>query len=109
MAIDKTVEMCRQSAKTDLVRSVLAATKFNDPEEVIAKLITEQATSETERQILAYQKYRGNKNQNHRGNKRFQFNSQRNDNNRNNGYNYIILLLYSILYSFQPFFQVKYK
>lgn len=39
MAIEKTVEMCRQSAKSDLVRSVIASTSFNDPKEVIAKLI----------------------------------------------------------------------
>lgn len=75
MAIEKTVEMCRQSAKTDLVRSVLAAATFNDPKEVIAKLITEQATNETERQILAYRA---------QNNKRF---NKFNNNNRNFAYN----------------------
>lgn len=78
-----------KSAKTDLVRSVIAATKFNDPKEVIAKLITEQATNETERQILACQKYQGNKYQNNRGNKKFEYNSHRNNHkNKSNGYNW---------------------
>lgn len=90
MAIEKTVEMCRQSAKTDVVRSVLAAATFKDPKEVIAKLITEQATSETERQILSFRanNYRGrgfNRNFNNNRNPNFRrFNNNNNNNFRNN-------------------------
>lgn len=68
MAVERTVEMCRQSAKSDLVRSVLAAASFNDPKDVVAKLITEQNTHDTERQILY-------------------FNRQNNFRKNNNGYN----------------------
>lgn len=54
MAIDKTVEMCRQSAKSDLVRSVIASTSYTSPKEVISKLITEQTTNERECQIFSF-------------------------------------------------------
>lgn len=54
MAIDRTVDMCRQSAKSDLVRSVLASATFNSPKEVVAKFVVESATETKEKQILAY-------------------------------------------------------
>lgn len=83
--IDKTVEMCRLSAKSQLVRSVLASTKFDKPKEVLAKLITEANIENTEVKILAFggnrTQYRGRvKFSNNRGN--FNYN-----NNRNGGYN----------------------
>jgi len=69
MTIEKTVEMCRQSARTDLVKSVLAATKFSDPKEVVAKYIIEINTESKERQILAYKVNRNrNRNQNFNSN-----------------------------------------
>lgn len=96
--IDKTVEMCRLSAKTNLVKSVLASTQFSEPKEVIAKLITESNIENTETQILYY---RGTNNQrgrfsSFRGNRNDQFNQnwrgRRNrnsnfNNNNNNSYN----------------------
>lgn len=36
MAVDKTVDMCRQSARSELVKSVLAALKFENPKEAIS-------------------------------------------------------------------------
>lgn len=63
MAIEKTVEMCRQSARTDLVKSVIASTSFKEPKEVIAKLITEQTVHEKEQQILSFHRY-DNRNRN---------------------------------------------
>lgn len=66
MAIDRTVDMCRQSAKSDLVRSVLAAATFNSPKEVVAKFVVESATETKEKQILAYRAFQ-RKNQNFRG------------------------------------------
>lgn len=54
MTIQKTVEMCRFSAKTPLVKSVLASTKFDEPKEVLAKFITEATTENTEVKILAF-------------------------------------------------------
>lgn len=61
MAIDKTVEMCRASAKSGVVKSILGAATFTNTKEVIAKLITETATDTSEKQVYAYQKF--NKNQ----------------------------------------------
>lgn len=60
MAIDKTTELCRGVARSDLVKSVLASAKFDSPKEVVAKYLTENATEKTEKQILAYKKYGGN-------------------------------------------------
>lgn len=56
MAIEKTIEMCRQSASGN-VRNILAAARFDNPKEVIAKLITEQTISEKEAQIFAFKRY----------------------------------------------------
>lgn len=42
MIIEKMVKMCRSSARTDLVESVLAASKFNNANEVISTFIVEK-------------------------------------------------------------------
>lgn len=87
MTIEKTVELCRTAAKSDLVKSVLAASHFDSPKEVIAKYLVENATETTEKQILSYQKY-SNKNSHNRGNNRYNNNNRGNrscgNNNRNN-------------------------
>lgn len=44
ISIDKTVEVCRKSTNSDVVKSVLAAGTFRSPKEVVAKLITENET-----------------------------------------------------------------
>lgn len=81
--IDKTVEMCRLSTKTTLVKSILASTPFADPEEVVAKLITETTTESNESQILYFQNTnRGQRNgQNYRGRQNFRGNANRYQNN----------------------------
>lgn len=58
ITIKNTVKMCRNSARCDLLRSVLASTQFENAKEVVAKFIVEQATETTERQVLAYRAYR---------------------------------------------------
>lgn len=91
MVVEKTVEMCRQSARTDLVRSVLASSKFDSPKDAIAKLITEQATNETEKQVLAYRTNFNRNKPNFRGNYRnFNRNSSQsfNRNGNSNGRNF---------------------
>lgn len=94
MAVDKAIDMCRASARSDLVKSVLASSQFKDTKEVIAKLKVETATDTTEKQVLAYQKYNNNNRskQNYRGNSRGYNNSNnqnnRNNNNQNNNNNY---------------------
>lgn len=87
MAIDKTVEMCRQSAKNDLVRSVLAAAHFKDPKEAIAKLITEQVTNDTERQVLHFNQQNGRYNNKNKSNFKYNKFNNSNNNGNNNRYN----------------------
>lgn len=54
MVIEKTVEMCRRNTHSDLIKSVLEATEFKSPKDVVAKLITQIDKSRTEHQILSY-------------------------------------------------------
>lgn len=75
MTIDKTVEMCRASARSDLVKAILASTHFSEPKEVIAKFIVEINNDNKEKQVLAYRSF---KNKNYNPN-----NSQRNSNPNN--------------------------
>lgn len=93
MAIDETVKMCRNNAKTDLVKGILAASKFESPGEVIAKYLVESTNEVQEKQILAYraiqrQNNRGyNNNNNNRGNNRGRRGFNNNYGNGNYGYN----------------------
>lgn len=70
MAIEKTIEACRNAARSDYVKSVLAASRFDSPNEVIAKYLVENATETTEttetteKQILAYKRFNNNNNNN---------------------------------------------
>lgn len=83
MTVDKTIEMCRASAKSDMVRSVLAAASFKEPNEVIAKLIVESSNDKNEKQVFAYQKYQNNKfgnNRNEHGYRRYNNNKYNNSN-----------------------------
>lgn len=85
ISIDKTVQLCRKSANSDLVKSVLASTAFRTPKEVIAKMITESDTHVKEQQILRCQKFGKNQNGNNAG-----YSGKRgrgNGNQRNNGQN----------------------
>lgn len=79
MAVEKTIEICKKSAKTDIVKAVIAASSFNDPKEVLAKFITESAEIK-EHKVLAY----GKNNSNHGnkyGNKNY-YNNRGRGNNR---------------------------
>lgn len=89
MAIDRTTQMCRQSARSELVKSVIAASTFSTPKDVIAKLITEQNNHEVERQILTFRSNNSNYNRNGKNNFRgrngnFRNNRNFNGNNGNN-------------------------
>lgn len=85
MTVEKTVELCRNAARSDLVKSVLAASRFDSPKEVIAKYLVENATESNEKQILAYKRFNNNNrpNNNNRGNFR-NFNNRFNNNGRGN-------------------------
>lgn len=83
MTIDKTVEMCRATARTNLVKSVLASSTYTDSKTVIAKFLVESNIEAKEKQILTYKSFRNDnryKNNNYRGNS-FNRNHQRLDNN----------------------------
>lgn len=62
MTIEKTIELCRKNAQSDLVKAVLASTKFESPKEVIAKMIVEANTEKAETNVLAYRAYNTNYN-----------------------------------------------
>lgn len=80
LTIERTVEMCRQNARNESVKTVLAAKDFKDPKEVVAKLIVQENSVEKERQVLFF-----NKNGQNRQNKPFF--KKYNGNNGHNGYN----------------------
>lgn len=91
MTIDRTVEMCRLSARTPLVKSVLASATFAEPKEVLAKFITESNQETTETRILAYGNGNNNNNANNnrgrgnfRGQRNYGYNNYNNANNYNN-------------------------
>lgn len=54
MTVDKTVEMCRASARSDLAKAVLASSSFKDPKEVVAKFLIEINSENKERQVLTF-------------------------------------------------------
>lgn len=81
LAIDKTREMCRKSAKNDTVKAVLAASSFSEPKEVIAKMIIEINNLKQDRPQTQYTHKFGNNNK-RPGN--FNKNFKNNNNNGNN-------------------------
>lgn len=95
MTIDKTVEMCRLSAKTQLVKSVLASKTFQKPKEVLSEFVTQSVTENTETKILSFRGTRqtgqtrghfSNRNNNYRGNN-YNYRQNYNNSNRNGNYN----------------------
>lgn len=62
MTIEKTIELCRANTGSNIVKSVLASTKFDDAKDVVAKFIIESRTETTENNtVLAFNtKYRNN-------------------------------------------------
>lgn len=86
-AIEKTVEMCRKSARSDTIKAILSASKFEEPKEVIAKMIIEisntkqeRMEAQTQRQFQNNRGGRGNSSNNsNRGN------GHRNDNSAHRG------------------------
>lgn len=89
MVITKCVELCRKTSKSDVVKSVLSATKYTTPKEVIATFIVESDTARREfKEKQASKQNKFNKpNQNRRGGFKSNFRGNKNhfDNrNRNN-------------------------
>lgn len=83
ISIDRTVQLCRKSTHSDLVKSVLASTSFKSPKEAIAKLITESDATVKEQQILRFQRFDRNNTNNARGKRGNAQNRYPNQGNRN--------------------------
>lgn len=81
LATERTVEMCRASARTDIVKSVVASTKFSNPKEAIAKFIIEIGSVAKGTQILSFRSNRQNRNFNNQ-NKKHRPNNNHNPNQR---------------------------
>lgn len=56
MTIERTVQLCKKSTSSDVVKAVLSASTFNTAKDVLAKLITSNDEHAKEKQILRYQK-----------------------------------------------------
>lgn len=90
LTIEKTIEMCRSSARTQLVKSVLASTHFSEPSDVLAKYVVEVANENRETkeaQVLKFTSNRGRGRGYSRGYNNNYNNQNRNYNYQNNGYN----------------------
>lgn len=83
ITVDRTIQLCRKSATSDIVKSILGSVKFDTAKDVVAKLITSNDECVKDKQILRYQK------DNHRGQSRGRFargrGYQNNYNNRGPG------------------------
>lgn len=97
MAVDKTIDLCRANARSDLVKSVLEASRFEQPKDVVAKLLTQIGKVQHEHQVLSYtrnsnqrgQRGRGgNQNNRGQGHSQYQYSQHQysNQNNGNSGY-----------------------
>lgn len=78
--VKKAIEVCRNSARSNLVKSVLASTHFSSPKEVIAKFVVEIATESKEKQVLSFN---ANRHNNSRGRNNFRGRNYRNYNDSN--------------------------
>lgn len=56
MTIERTIQLCKKSTGSDVVKAVLSASTFSTAKEVVAKLITSNDEHAKEKQILRYQK-----------------------------------------------------
>lgn len=90
MSIEKTVDLCRANTRTDLVKSILEATAFATPKEVVAKMLVQTEKAKHEHQVLSFTKTnaKGSSNQkklpqNQQNNGNSNSNSNRNTNPRN--------------------------
>lgn len=88
MAIEMTRELCRNTARSPIVKSVIESSDFKSPADVVAKLVTqsdkakrEQKEAENYKNSQANRNNNGNKN--FGNNKRYQNNQSRNNGNSN--------------------------
>lgn len=81
MAIEKTIEVCRRKTTSPLIKSVLKASVFESPKDVVVKLITQIDKTKAESQILSYQRSTSNWGRGNFNNARGRFNKFSSNNN----------------------------
>lgn len=97
MTIERTIDLCRQTARSELVKGIIASTTFTSPKDVLAKFIVENTKEKSEKQILSMRQQgtpRTFYSQNFPNNSSNQFQNRNSYNQRrgyqrnfNNGYN----------------------
>lgn len=98
MTIERTIDLCRQTARSELVKGIIASTTFTSPKDVLAKFIVENTKEKSEKQILSMRQQgtrpRTFYSQNFPNNSSNQFQNRNSYNHRrgyqrnfNNGYN----------------------
>lgn len=87
MTIAKTVDLCRKTARSEVVKSVLSASKFETPERVISEFIIQNDLARKEKR--EFEQYKGSKGSNTNKNFSKKFNKNQNGQrfNRNNSDN----------------------
>lgn len=105
MAVNKTIDLCRKTSHTDVVKSVISASSFSSPAEVLAKFITESDIARQEKREREnvkqrkdkYQKpkfdknkkFDNNKDQKYDKNKKYNKNNHYKNNNNNQSHSNI--------------------
>jgi hypothetical protein len=89
MATEKTVEMCRNVARSPMIKTVLASSQFDNPKSVIAKFLVEIGNEKPDGKILSFNSFRNgfnnNNNYGYRGRGNYNGNYNSYSNNFRNG------------------------
>lgn len=86
MAVERTVEMCRQVAKSGHIDTIMASSSFDDPKDVVAKFIVESAVDAKKKQVLSFKSFKNKQNNNGKYNNKGQFNKKGQYDNKRGGY-----------------------
>lgn len=81
MAVRQVIDTCRRSARSDMIKAILASCAFNSPKEVLAKFRTEIAALKKDKQFHPNQRHNNN---NRHSNSNYSRNLQRNNFTSNN-------------------------
>lgn len=85
IAVEKTVDLCTKTARSERVQAIIASTKFEEPKEVIAKMIVEINNLKLDKNATASTS-RYNNNHNKNSNNRFNKSNNRNFHKNSNNY-----------------------
>lgn len=85
LVIKEMINVCRISSKSDIVKSVLEASTFEEPKDIIAKFLIQSTKNKDDKQILVFNQNNRNNQTQFRG-QRYQNNFNRNFRGNYNGY-----------------------